>query len=262
MTGRCVAIGFLCGLLALGGCRGRSSLDGAVVRTSEVPAEGSVRGRPTLGSPIRIGNSSTALIPFALGEPKTFGDRFRLPTKETIRGWFFGPPVPREGNLFAGPGPQAIYWQNAVFADPLTGRAEPLLRHRAVIVQAVLIDRQQAPALAEGLWAFTVVSRDTNGDGWLRGDDTGVVLLTSPTGAWARLATGDNDDRGGEQLVSISEQPGTAFLLMRLRRDADGDGRFTTEDPVEPWVIDPARGGPAERLVPLETVGRLERLAR
>lgn len=254
---------------AAAGCGGRSSLDGAQLRASEVPADGPVRGRPTLGSPIRIGNSSTALIPFGFGRPKTFGDRFRLPDRAAVGAWFFGPPVPREGNAFAGPAPQAVFWQNAVFADPLAGTATALLDHRAVIVQAVLVDRELAPAVAEGLWAFTVVSEDTDGDGFLRAEDTGAVLLTSPTGRWARLATGEGpgggpggSPGGGQRLVSISEQPGTAFLLMRLRRDADGDGRFTAADPVEPWVIDPARGGPATRLVPLETVDRLERIGR
>ena len=260
MKPRTVALALLLPLAAAG-CGGRSSLDGASLRPSEVPADGPVVGRPTLGSPIRIGNSSTALIPFGFGRPKTFGDNFELPSKATIGEWFFGPPVPREGNLFAGPAPQAVFWQNAIFADPIAGTARALLDHRAVIVQAVLVDKELAPAISEGLWAFTVVSEDTDGDGFLRADDTGVVLLTSPTGRWARRATGGGT-RGGQELVSISEQPGTAFLLLRLRRDADGDGRFTATDPVEPWVIDPARGGPGTRLVPLETVHRLERIAR
>ncbi len=258
--------------LALPGCSGRSSLDGASLRASDVPAEGPVVGRPTLGSPIRIGNTSTALIPFGFGREKTFSDNFELPSKEKIGEWFFGPPVPREGNAFAGPGPQAVFWQNAIFADPLTGRVKPLLEARAVIVQAVLVDRALAPRLAEGCWAFTVVGEDTNGDGWLRADDTGLVILTSPTGEWARPATlpvaaegeepAEPGPTGGQELVSISEQPGTSMLLLRLRRDADGDGKFTTLDPVEPWVVDPALGGPATRLVPEVTMEWLERVAR
>ena len=62
--------------------------------------------------------------------------------------------------------------------------------------------------------------------------------------------------------MSISEQPGTSMLLLRLRRDADGDGKFTTLDPVEPWVVDPALGGPATRLVPEVTMEWLERVGR
>ena len=246
-------------VLSAPGCSAPALLGTGSVRPAEVPAERPVEGRPALGTPIPIAGSSTQLVPFGFARPKGFTDNFRLPGGLSLRK-LLGRKLPWQGSQLAGPKPTRVAWQNVVFADPLADRADPLLAFRAVIVQAVIHETSGGRGRAGGLWAFTVVNADTNGDGLLGPGDTGSVLLSSAEGLWARRATPEG--AGSFELVSIDDHPGTALVQLRLRRDADGDGRFTAADPVEPWVVDPASGAPAERVVPLETVQRLERVAR
>ena len=71
---------------------------------------------------------------------------------------------------------------------------------------------------------------------------------------------------GGRRPEGVEVDPGSGALLLRLRRDEDGDGEVGTLDPVRTWVLDRGPDGrfaaEARPLIDPALAERIEQLLR
>ncbi len=146
---------------------------------------------------------------------------------------------------------QSVHWNNVAFFQRSTGQSRLLLNRPSVIVSAYLPNNSPAvatdaahpsdakkPARPKVL-LFAVAEHDTNGDGYINGEDAVVLYSCDFSGENLTRLTPD-----GTQLTGIVPD-GEDALCARVLYDSNGDHHFTADDQAMLYRIDlrhPAEG--------------------
>jgi hypothetical protein len=192
-------------------------------------------GRPVFGQPIALRGTNQVMIPFAVEVPQVQGKDYFI---GSISGGSYsvsgsaawqGSSSSSAGYFFTGG--DNLRWNNVAFYDPATGKARLLLDHPALICR-FHASNDKGPVRGDYL-LFGIAEKDTNQDGVLGADDAVRLYRTDAAGNGMLAITPD-----GTQMLDV-----TSFddqrMYLRIRRDSDGDGKFTEKDLVEVFCADP-----------------------
>jgi hypothetical protein len=188
-------------------------------------AELQKRARPVFGRPISIGASSPVMIPFAIesvAETKFYSGGISSCGFLVSGSSGFGSGY----STYHGP---AVQWNNVAFYDPLTGKARLLLDKPAVITR---FDAPGEKSMIHGFFLlFAIATTDDNHDGIINGNDAVRLYRTDLRGEGMRAVSPEKT-----QLVDIDAL--ADWLYLRVRRDSDGNGKFTDKDVIELLRVD------------------------
>lgn len=248
--GGCVWV--LPGLVGCSNPQGGPQPEDHVIAETPVGPDQAVEGRLTLEQPIDLIATTTVLVPVSIGvrskdSAKEDGFGARLPLAEsraTADSW-------RGDGSYGRVADRHVRWHNAVFVDTTTGNQWTLLQERGVVSswrqygQPAMTDSRgvQIPA-RPGLQVFEVTTKDGDGDGRLTDQDPLVVMVTKPDGREPQVVSPPDAQVWG---VRWDAADGDLYLLVV--RDANGDHRFTTDDPPTVYAWREGSAGPAEPLI-------------
>ncbi|MEZ6002686.1 MAG: hypothetical protein R3F33_00745 [Planctomycetota bacterium] len=126
-----------------------------------------------------------------------------------------------------------VAWHNVIFRYDTTGESRPLLEGRAFLSKVWLVEAgAKRQAVGKGL-LFATATLDTNGDGLLDNQDACAAIWTDWVG---RNPTPVTPPEG--QLHSVHLFGDERRLILLVRTDGDGNGRFTKGDPLVPYMLD------------------------
>ncbi|HYF16093.1 MAG TPA: hypothetical protein VD971_13570 [Phycisphaerales bacterium] len=185
---------------------------------SKTPAEGDVRGRPRLGAPIPLPESSTVLVPFAVESAKGL---FEDDDPYTRRGGVES----GRANYRGGPPPRGVRWHNVIAKDTASGDEWMILTRRGVIGE------WYAGLGAASVVVFVAVVDDTNGDGVLNNLDARVAIATDANARNPRIVTPTD-----AQVWGVSAMADSRTLCFTVAQDTNRDGRIDSYDTSAPWV--------------------------
>ena len=213
--------------------------------------------RPTLGHPAVLDDNGLVVIPFALESPDAGRDKlsfspnissgsyFSVSSSSSGLGSFAGKPA---GDAFS----LNVEWHNVFFVDESTGETRLLLDRRAVICDFIRpgyrvpptdpADAAAQPTKAD-YFLVGLAEADTNGDRLINGADAVVLHHCDLAGRKLTPLT-----PAGAQFVGVSAARPDR-LLLRVRRDGDGNRRFDERDATTLLRVDPRRPGVGAEIV-------------
>lgn len=196
---------------------------------AETKVDEAVDGSPAYGVPILIPGGHTRVVPFSREQKKNWysdGDHFR--EGGLAASGYSRNPADRQETVTA-----YLRWHNAVFHDLLTGEQWALLAQRGVVSRSWMKLRQRPGGDVNcHALAFAVTVEDSNGDGVLDDRDAARVVMTDPDGRNPRFVT-----PVGTQISNVIYDIEMPFAVLMVRRDRNGDGKFTEDEAPEPFLL-------------------------
>ena len=215
-----------CLLACVTGCMPQEGLQ---VNATNAPSERNLR--PVWGEPIVLPQSPWVVIPFAVeSQNQKFGFSPGISSGGFISGVSSASSVGYYTNKAFGTYWQTgwTHWNNAAFYNSATGRSHLLLDHRAVICRAYFpSDTTQPNGKPEDYILFASAQKDTNGDHYINEDDQLTLYYCDLSGAGIQRLTPPNVSF--HDLTRAGDPAGT-LLLISVRRDTTGSGKFTDGD--------------------------------
>lgn len=212
--------------------------------------------RPTFGQPIFVPFSNTVLFPFALESEEDKGFSGSSFTSSSF--FISGSSSYSVSANSADYGSGSIRWNNVVFYHAHARNTRLLLDRPAFISFFYGPDpeKKRGPVWADYL-LFGVTDRDTNGDKILNEEDAVVLVCTDLDGNQPRALT-----PAEQRVEDVNARDGESVLYLHVRRDSDGDGRFTDKDEVTMMRVDPRAPETLKPVLPETLLKRAAEFAR
>ena len=213
---------------------------------SETPVSEAVSGRPTWGRPLELLGTPSRILPYAREHQLTwFSDRDTFSEGgHAARGSGY------ESSYYLGTGldqaeqrrrtrTERLRWHNGVVVDLSGGAQWPLLEERGVLSRYwVRIDRGEDGRGGVTALLFAATVEDTNGDGKLDDRDAARALQVDADGRDPRFVT-----PAGTQLREVLFDSELDVAILMLASDDDGDGVFSADEAVDPYLLELDGGG-------------------
>lgn len=189
-----------------------------------MPTEGAVEGLGTYGIPFQLPGSETWISSFVITEDPWL---FRDPDQFS-EGGLAGSGVTQAGSSRPAEFRSIdVRWHDAVFSNGQGTESWSLLNRRGFISNWwLLLDSTEDASFAR-LSVFSAVIDDTNGDGFLDNMDAAVAIVTDGEGRHIEIATPEH-----MQLAAVHYLRDTQMLGFEVREDKDGDGKFSSDEPL------------------------------
>lgn len=198
--------------------------EGLQVNAHDAPSEQNLR--PVWGKPIVLPQSPWIVIPFAVESPTQ-----KLGFSPGISSGGFVSGVSSVGySMSSASGTYWetgwTHWNNAAFYNSATGHSHLLLDHRAVICRAYFpSDTTQTEGKPDNYILFATAEKDTNGDHYINEDDQLTLYYCDLSGGGIqRLTPAD------VSFHDLTRDRAAGLLLISVRRDPTGSGKFTDDD--------------------------------
>lgn len=219
---------------------------------SDVKVNKGTEGRPAFGMPIAVPESDWVLVPFSVERPQR---AFEFDSAYGVSaGYEFAP----RAALFSMP-PRRVEWHNVVFHRPTTGESRVLLERKAVISEFWMPrkwDENRKPQRPPFLM-FSIIDRDTNGDGVIGNGDAAVGYICELDGRNLRpISPADM------HLKAMAYDWERQLLYLMASADTNGDKKFNCDDASELLVYALKDGKVGQRLLSDQVRQDVERIMR
>jgi hypothetical protein len=204
--------------LSAAGCLGTHDRAGLSVTDTR---DAKRTGRPVFGAPIELAPGGVVIVPFAIesDEDGSYGSSF------SKSGSTVGSSVSAGGIRSGSINDDDLRWNNVVFLD----NPHRLLLDIPAVITRFHSRSQDGPVRGDYI-LYAVATRDTNDDGLINREDAVVLSRADFAGRHPTPITSAAD-----HVVDIDWFDGWTYL--RVRKESDGDKRFTARDRVELYRV-------------------------
>jgi len=210
-----------CLVACVAGCMPQEGLQ---VNAANAPREQNLR--PVWGEPIVLPQSPWVVIPFAVESPN---QKLGFSPGISSGGFVFGvSSVGFSMNKEFGTYWQTgwTHWNNAAVYNSATGQSHLLLDRRAVICRAYIpSDTMQMNGKPKNYILLATAEKDTNGDHYINEDDQLTLYYCDLSGAGTQRLTPPD-----VSFHDLTRDPAGTLLLISVRRDTTGSGKFTDDN--------------------------------
>jgi hypothetical protein len=198
-------------------------------------------GHPAFSGPVALAGSPMLIVPFAVEMPDQQSKGFMIGSASVGSYFVSGSSVAGANSASSSEytGSDRLKWNNIVFYDPASGAARLLLDHPALICQ-FHAPSDKGPVHGNYL-LLAIAEADTNHDGVLGPDDAVRLYRADANGNGLRAVT--PPDTQLISLVSFNDEA----IYLQIRRDSDGDGKFTEKDVTDIFRSDPRQWADANQ---------------
>lgn len=188
--------------------------------------------RPVIGDPIFVPDSRMVIYPFAAEGDATEKSAWGISSGSLV---MVGSAASGIGSYGKASGSSSLRWNNVIVYDPTANASRLLFDKPTLICHFYLPDKERGPVFGKYL-LYGVAQHDTNSDGMINDDDAVVLMATDLDGKVPPLRLSPAD---GQLVELAARKDDPSWLYYGVRRDSDGDKRFTNKDRIDPYRIQP-----------------------